>query len=455
MAILPKNYDELAQQNAFDEGEMTLQDLLNANKRQEEPVMSQMAPADYEKMQSSVTPDMLYTTPKLSDILPEKQKPILPDNYNQLAQQEAFDQSGIEGVGNLQKQASAKAVPPSASDLQKQSLTPPAEETDLQRLEKKLQELRDLDLERQSTASKYNFGAKAAAIIGDALSKYQTGAIQKNVGAPVQFTGPSLQQMMSMIGEVKAPSSTEQRQALIDRYKEIKADQKAQNSSKEAKAAAELKYKRDLTMLDRKLGAEKEIAGMKLATEAKVPKLSVGEEVQDREFGKKYQEYITTGKGSYNVNKKSLENVINALETKQIETGFTGGLATNLGGLIGYKTDIAEAQDTVRSAVQSMLKPILGGQFAEKEAERVIQTSFDPKSSPEESIKKLKRELQKIEYQQQSFEDQATYFNKNRTLSGYEPIKESYTEEEQQALDWANKNPNDPKAIEIKNELKR
>ena len=106
---------------------------------------------------------MLYSTPKLSDILPEKQKPILPDNYNQLAQQEAFDQSGNGDVENLQKQGLGKGASAPVSDLQKQSIIPPTQETDLQRLEKKLQELRDLDLERQQTASKYNFGSKAAA----------------------------------------------------------------------------------------------------------------------------------------------------------------------------------------------------------------------------------------------------------------------------------------------------
>lgn len=423
-----------------------MQDLLNAINKKEEPLMSENTPIDYTKQMS--VEDYSKAISQDPTIL-QSVKP--PEDYMQKALQESNEMDIPEKTQvEPEKQIPSKKLDTATSGVIKDNNLGPTKETDLERLEKKLQELRDTDLERQQIASKYNFGAKAAAIIGDALSKYQTGAIQKNVKAPVQFTGPSLQQIMSMIGEVKAPSSTEQRQALIDRYKELKAEQKEAGATKRAKEEADLKYKRDLAMLDRRIAADKEVAGMKLAKEAAVPKLSVGEEAQDREFGKKYQEYITTGKGSYDVNKKSLEDVITSLENKEIKTGFTGGLATNLGGLIGYKTDIAEAQDTVRAAVQSMLKPILGGQFAEKEAERVIQTSFDPRSSSAESIKKLKKELQKIEYQQQSFEDQAAYFNKNRTLSGYKAI-----DEEQKALDWANKNPTDPRAIEIKNELKR
>jgi hypothetical protein len=413
MAILPKNYNQLAQQNALDEGSISLQDLLNANKKEEEPIISQMAPADYERMQSSITPDMLYTTPKLSDILPEKQKPVLPDNYNQLTQQEAFDQGGVSDTTNLQKSNLGKAASTPISDLQKQTLTPPAEETDLQRLERKLQELRDLDLERQSTASKYNFGAKAAAIIGDALSKYQTGAIQKNVGAPVQFTGPSLQQMVSMIGEVKAPSSTEQRQALIDRYKEIKADQKTQNASKEAKAAAELKYKRDLAMLDRRLGAEKEIAFRKAAEptfeEKEDIKARKKEELQINKENRAVKEKLDPAISNLD---KQIKHVDKALQL--LVNPKTGTVKSDLTGPYDqYKASFTEEGQALKDALSNislteMTKAFAGMSKAiDSDAERAFFQAAQPSLEKYENVnvevlKEMKANLESLKQKSKS-----------------------------------------------------
>lgn len=430
MAILPKNYNQLAQQNALDEGSISLQDLLNDNKKEEEPIISQMAPADYESMQSSIRADMLYNTPKLSDILPEKQKPILPDNYNQLAQQEAFDQGGVSDTTNLQKSNLGKAASIAVSDLQKQTLTPPAEETDLQRLERKLQELRDLDLERQSTASKYNFGAKAAAIIGDALSKYQTGAIQKNVGAPVQFTGPSLQQMMSMIGEVKAPSSTEQRQALIDRYKEIKADQKAQNASKEAKAAAELKYKRDLAMLDRKLAAEKEIAGMKAAEPTFEEKLNLKAKAdeekaiakENRETKKQLDPAISSLNSQIKYVDKALEVLVNP------KTGLPRSDLT--GPFDQYKASFSKEGQALKDALSNIALTKMTQMFAgmsktiDSDAERAFFQAAQPSLEKYEDVnvevlKEMKRNLESLRDKSQAKLQEIEAPKQNKEVQNY------------------------------------
>lgn len=338
----------------------------------------------------------------------------------------------------------------------KDIVPPPTGETDLQKLEAKLQELRGLDVARQETASKYNFGAKAAAIIGDAISKYQSGAIQKNVGVPIQHTGPSLQQLMGIIGEVKPTSTAEQRQTLVDRYKELKSEQKEAGVTKRAKEEADLKYKRDLAMLDRKLAADKEVAGMKLAKEAaKInEKPTVGEQTVDREFAKKFNEWRTGGKADYEENKKIFDEAITALNTGKISTGFTEGIGAKTPGI---RTDTKQLETRVRKALNSMLRATLGAQFTQEEGERIFQQTFDPFATPDENKKNMATELSKIEKRARDIESQGQYFTKQKTLSGFmnEPIKEAYSNEEQEALDWANKNPNNPKAIEIKNELKR
>ena len=408
-----------------------VKDLLNKNQQQnmsyDQTMDTENTPLvsmeDYSKLISE-DPTILQTA-----------KP--PKDYMQKALEESNDMS----ISNAPQTPTAPMV-----DKTKDILLPPAQETDVQKLERKLQELRDLDLARQETASKYNFGTKAAAIIGDALSRYQTGAIQKNVGVPVQFTGPSLQQMMSMIGEVKAPSSTEQRQALIDRYKEIKADQKAQNASKEAKAAAELKYKRDLAMLDRKLAAEKEIAGMKAAEGAtsKSEKPTVGEQTVDREFAKKYNEWRTGGEADYKQNKIIFDEAIKALEDKKVQTGTLAGIGANIPGI---RTEARQLETRVRKALNSMLRATLGAQFTENEGERIFEQTFDPSASSTENIKNMKTELKKIEKRARDIKIQGDYFTKNKTLSKF-PTEKLEIEEKIQNVLEANPGSNRKQVIE-------
>lgn len=411
---------------------MAIQDLLNAIKKKEEPLMSKNIPIDYTKDMS--IEDYSKATSQDPTIL-QSIKP--PEDYMQKALQESNEMDTLEKT----QVGSEKQIPPKKIDITtsgsiKDNNLGPTKETDLERLEKKLQELRDTDLERQQTASKYNFGAKAAAIIGDALSKYQTGAIQKNVKAPIQFTGPSLQQMMSMIGEVKAPSSTEQRQALIDRYKELKADQKAQNASKEDKAAAELKYKRDLAMLDRKLAAEKEIAGMKAKEPTFEEKLNLKAKAdEEKAIGKENRE-----------TKKQLDPAISSLDSqikyvdkalKLLVNPKTGLPKSDLTGPFDqYKASFSKEGQALEDALSNISLTKMTQMFAgmsktiDSDAERAFFQAAQPslkkyedvnvevlkemKANLESLREKSKAKLQEIEVPKQNKEVQNyadEYFN--------------------------------------------
>lgn len=170
-------------------------------------------------------------------------------------------------------------------------------------------------------------------------------------------------------------------------------------------------------LVDKKAGIEKE---------AELRKPTEGVKTMDREFSKQMADWSSRDKGSYLENKKIFNNVISDLENKKLDTGWWSGVKTSVGGKVGYVTDVAEAQNKVRAAVQSMLRPILGGQFAAEEGERVIKSSFNPQASPESNIESLKRELNKIEYQNKTMESKAKYFNQNNSLKGWD---ENYTGE--------------------------
>lgn len=206
-----------------------------------------------------VAPEEFATT-ELADVETQKQVPAYPTN--QMMQDEADDianqkeqdiqdfsgpiQPGVVESGKI-TQENFDAV---------KGNTNPQPSSEYEKLQAKMQELRDLEAAQNETAGKYNFGAKAAGIIGDALARYNTGGIQKNAKANIQYTGPKLQEMLNIIGEVKAPGTAAQRAELLKEYELLK---KAQGGglSEYQKQSLELRQ-RQLDAGDKGLGLRKD-----------------------------------------------------------------------------------------------------------------------------------------------------------------------------------------------------
>lgn len=157
-------------------------------------------------------------------------------------------------------------------------------------------------------------------------------------------------------------------------------------------------------------------------TEQKEQKLTKGEEAIDQAFGKKYAEYMDN-RGDIEVNRQKLKGVLDALESGKMDTGFLTGAQTRIGEVAGFKTKAAEMKDEVRSAIQGMLRPTLGAQFAEKEGERIINVAFDPARSEEANKKALRDEIKKLDSRVKSFQERADHFGNKGTLKGYSPSK--------------------------------
>ena len=86
----------------------------------------------------------------------------------------------------------------------------------------------------------------------------------------------------------------------------------------------------------------------------------------------------------------------------------------------GYRSKTRELETRVRKAINGMLRATLGAQFTEKEGERIFQQTFDPYASPDENVKNMETELAKLEKRKDSIKERTKYFNKNKTLAGYE-----------------------------------
>lgn len=170
-----------------------------------------------------------FAATELADVETQKQVPAYPTN--QMMQDEADD------IANQQEQDIqdfSGPIQPGVVESGKitqenfdavRGNTNPQPSSEYEKLQAKMQELRDLEAAQNETASKYNFGAKAAAIIGDTLARYNTGGIQKNAKTNIQYTGPKLQEMMGIIGEVKAPGTASQRAELLKEYELLKKAQ--------------------------------------------------------------------------------------------------------------------------------------------------------------------------------------------------------------------------------------
>lgn len=168
-----------------------IQDLLKAYQQEEEPMMSTMAPADYENMQSPVTNDMMFTEPQASDIPAIQQQPQTPIV------------------------AQAEAPQPQAPE------TPEKPESELDRLERMLQEARRSDR-----------ALKVGGAIGDALATVINARSQMNVKAPgVQVQqGAGLGKVADMFATAPEIQSdlAARREAMLKQYAELAKGERSQ-----------------------------------------------------------------------------------------------------------------------------------------------------------------------------------------------------------------------------------
>ena len=105
-----------------------------------------------------------------------------------------------------------------------------------------------------------------------------------------------------------------------------------------------------------------------------------------------------------------------------MKTGFFQGIGTKVPGV---RTDTRETENRVRKAINSMLRATLGAQFTQEEGERVFRQTFDPAASPEENIKNMRTELDKINNRAIDLTNQGKFFEKNKTLQGFDYSNES------------------------------
>ena len=148
--------------------------------------------------------------------------------------------------------------------------------------------------------------------------------------------------------------------------------------------------------------------------------LTVGEKKVDENYATQYFEYINK---SADVDKQidQLGLALNTLQTTK--DGSISGrrvAALDSAGKLAYVDPEAQAvYDQVTEVVQRNLKLILGGQFSEKEGERLIARAYNPALGQEENARRVKALMTQIKSANEAQAQMAGYFGNYGTLKGF------------------------------------
>lgn len=175
------------------------------------------------------------------------------------------------------------------------------------------------------------------------------------------------------------------------------------------------------------------------AKEAQAFKLQIAEIVQSNKglnltpaqkradvvFGEEYSNYVALG-GKSVIDKQIAEinAVIDMIEKEKANvSGKDVATAAAIGdtALAAYSPKALEARDKIGGVVQSNLRAILGGQFAQKEGEALLSRAYNLAADPKDNVKRLKALKEQIINSTKAKESAINYYEDKGTLSGYKP----------------------------------
>lgn len=192
-------------------------------------------------------------------------------------------------------------------------------------------------------------------------------------------------------------------------------------------------------------------------------KLNTAEKAVDTKFGKEYADYFAGGGiNSLEKNVEELDRAIKIIEqSKEGDTsGKVIGLADKTGQLTFVSPLAADVKDIIGGVAQSNLRQVLGGQFAAKEGEALLQRAYDTGQTKENNLKRLRALYSQASKTVADKKAAAQYYEQFGTLKGFKGTGSSDKKEEtppkdknQEALDWIKANPNDPRVPAIKKKL--
>lgn len=150
--------------------------------------------------------------------------------------------------------------------------------------------------------------------------------------------------------------------------------------------------------------------------------LTPGQKKLDETFAKEYSEWNAAG--GFAATMKDIEklknDVLDNLDPENQRGDQLSGVLekTPLVGQALFPKEKAITQN-LESVVMKSLKKILGGQFSEKEGQKLIEAAYDEQLSDAENYKRVKNLVEQLETMAKAKEASSKYFEKHGTLKGY------------------------------------
>lgn len=144
------------------------------------------------------------------------------------------------------------------------------------------------------------------------------------------------------------------------------------------------------------------------------------DKTQDREMAKDIADWKTTGQATALASLAKLREVISDLEDPNSSRGgaYMAMMPDGMKPLVAPNS--VNAKETAESVVQSSLKAVLGGQFAQKEADQLFARTYNPVLGDEVNAKRLQRLYNEMVNRAAMNEAAARYADQYGTLQGFE-----------------------------------
>ena len=192
--------------------------------------------------------------------------------------------------------------------------------------------------------------------------------------------------------------------------------------------------------------------------------LTPAQKAVDTKFSKEYTDFFAGG--GINSLEKNVEELGRAIDIiDKSKEGDTSGKLIGLAdqsGTLGYVSPLAaDVKDIIGGVAQSNLRQILGGQFAAKEGEQLLQRQYDTKQTKENNLKRLRALYKQASDTVNTKKAAAEYYEQFGTLKGFKGTEANAkgetppptVDKNQEALDWIKANPTDPRVPAIKKKL--
>jgi hypothetical protein len=167
------------------------------------------------------------------------------------------------------------------------------------------------------------------------------------------------------------------------------------------------------------LGKNKSITNVQLGADGK-PQSTFWKKV-DEDFAKEFSQLSSSGLSSAARNAATIQTVLEKMgNTEGMQLSGPGQALLGRMGRALFNPEAENVKGLVGQVVQQSLRETLGGQFAQKEGEALIQRAYDEALPPEMNAARLRALFTQLQSIAETKKSMFEYAKKEGTLEGYE-----------------------------------